>query len=93
MEPVIRNIKNVFKGAGIPTHLISVDDNPPTCTLTHSVIEPGKSSSRHAHPWEHEVYILEGSGVLLGDGKEYAIKAILAESAERPWPPGLFPRG
>lgn len=74
MEPVIRNIKNLFKGAGTPARLISVDDNPPTCTLTYSVIDPGKSSTRHIHPWEHEAYILEGSGVLLCDGKEYAIK-------------------
>ena len=54
--------------------LISLDDNPATCTLTYSVIEPGKTSSHHIHPWEHEVYILEGSGVLVCDGKEYPVK-------------------
>jgi quercetin dioxygenase-like cupin family protein len=42
--------------------------------MTYSVIEPGKTSSHHIHPWEHEVYILEGSGVLVCDGKEYPVK-------------------
>ena len=41
--------------------------------MTYSVIEPGKTSSHHIHPWEHEVYILEGSGVLVCDGKEYPV--------------------
>jgi quercetin dioxygenase-like cupin family protein len=75
MEPVIRNFKSIFKGTGIPsTRLISIDDKPPTCTMTYSVIEPGKTSTHHIHPWEHELYILEGSGVLVCDGKEYPIK-------------------
>lgn len=54
--------------------LISLDDNPPTCTLSYSVIEPGETSSHHIHEWEHEVYILEGSGVLVCDGTEYPVK-------------------
>jgi quercetin dioxygenase-like cupin family protein len=75
MEPVIRNVKSIFKVSGIPgTRLISIEDKPPTCTMTYSVIEPGKTSPHHIHPWECEVYILEGSGVLVCDGKEYPIK-------------------
>jgi quercetin dioxygenase-like cupin family protein len=74
MEPVIRNVKDVFQGAGISARMISIDDKPPTCTMTYSVIEPGKTSVHHIHPWEHEVYILEGSGVLVQDGKEYPVK-------------------
>jgi quercetin dioxygenase-like cupin family protein len=54
--------------------LIALDDGAATCTMTYSAIEPGKTSSHHIHPWEHEVYILEGSGVLLCDGKEYPVK-------------------
>jgi quercetin dioxygenase-like cupin family protein len=74
MEPLIRNVEGVFKRAGIAARLISIDDKPPTCTMTYSVIEPGKTSVHHIHPWEHEVYILEGSGVLVQDGKEYPIR-------------------
>ena len=42
--------------------------------MTYSVIDPGKTSAHHIHAWEHEVYILEGSGVLVCDGKEDAIR-------------------
>jgi quercetin dioxygenase-like cupin family protein len=74
MEPVIRNYRSLYQQGGGPVRLISMDDNPATCTMTYSVIEPGKTSSHHIHPWEHEVYILEGSGVLVCDGKEYPVK-------------------
>ena len=74
MEPVIRNYRSVYQPGGAAARLISLDDNPATCTMTYSVIEPGKTSAHHIHSWEHEVYILEGSGVLVCDGKEYAIR-------------------
>jgi len=73
LEPVIRNYRSLHQ-PGTPARLISLEDNPPTCTMTYSVIEPGKTSSHHIHPWEHEVYIIEGSGVLVCDGKEYPVK-------------------
>jgi quercetin dioxygenase-like cupin family protein len=74
VEPVIRNYRGIYQPGGPSARLISLDDNPLTCTMTYSVIEPGKTSSHHIHPWEHEVYILEGSGVLVCDGKEYPVK-------------------
>ena len=74
MEPVIRNYRSVSQPGGAAARLISLDDNPATCTMTYSVIEPGKTSAHHIHPWEHEVYILEGSGVLVCDGQEYPIR-------------------
>ncbi|MDA0262614.1 MAG: cupin domain-containing protein [Chloroflexi bacterium] len=73
MEPVIRNFRTFEPGQ--PARLISLDDNPPTCTMSYSVIEPGKTSSHHIHKWEHEVYIMEGVGTLHCDGKEYPVKA------------------
>ena len=73
VEPVIRNATNLAReGEGV--RLIGLEQHPPTCTMSYSVIEPGKTSSHHIHPWEHEVYILEGSGVLVCDGKEYPIE-------------------
>ena len=72
MEPVIRNFSS-FE-AGQPARLISLDDNPPTCTMSYSVIEPGQTSAHHIHQWEHEVYIIEGSGTLICDGKEYPVR-------------------
>ena len=51
-----------------------LEDNPPTCTMTYSEIYPGRTSSHHLHPWEHEVYIIRGSGVLVCDGVEYPVR-------------------
>ena len=64
MEPIIRNIRDHFDGINA-ARLINLDDNPPTCTLSYSQIEPGKTSSHHIHEWEHEVYIIEGTGLSL----------------------------
>src|SRR5215510_5958093 len=36
-------------------------------------IYPDKTNTHHTHPWEHEVYILKGSGTLVCDGKEYPV--------------------
>lgn len=34
--------------------------------MRHFEIAPGGHTPRHSHPWEHEVFILEGKGVVLG---------------------------
>ena len=60
MDPIIRNVKDVFSPEGSPGRLVTLDDNPPTCTMTYSEIKPGETSSHHIHPWEHEIYIIEG---------------------------------
>ena len=72
MEPVIRNVKDVFDGTR--ARLVNLDDKPPTCTMTYSEIQPEGTSSHHIHEWEHEVYIIQGSGTLICDGKEYPVK-------------------
>ncbi len=80
MEPVIRNYRSLLKagsafGDGFDSlKLISLEDAPPTCIVNYQIIGPGKTSFHHLHPWEHEVYILEGSGVLVCDGKEYPVR-------------------
>ena len=74
MEPVIRNVRDVFDGTRA-ARLINLDDNPPTCTMTYSEIPPDGTSPHHIHEWEHEVYIIGGSGTLVCDGKDYPVKA------------------
>ncbi len=74
MEPLIRSLNDAYNAADRRARLVALDDNPPTCTLTYSKIPPGGTSSHHIHPWEHEVYIIEGSGTLVCDGKEYPVK-------------------
>ena len=38
-------------------------------------MEPGGYSPFHSHTWEHEVFILEGEGVVVGGGEERKFKA------------------
>ncbi|MDH5783414.1 MAG: cupin domain-containing protein, partial [Candidatus Bathyarchaeota archaeon] len=33
-------------------------------------MEPGGYSPFHSHPWEHEVFILEGEGLVVGERQE-----------------------
>lgn len=75
MEPVIRSHKGLFEPHGASARLVWLDDNPPTCTMTYLEIDPGKTSPHHIHEWEHEVYIIEGTGTLMCDGKDYPVRA------------------
>lgn len=53
--------------------LIGLEHGAPNVVLRHFEVEAGGHTPRHAHPWEHEVYILAGSGTLRTDGAETAL--------------------
>jgi quercetin dioxygenase-like cupin family protein len=50
--------------------LIGPDDNAPTFNMRMFELAPGGHTPRHAHDWEHEVYILSGEGAVYADGEE-----------------------
>ena len=68
MEPVIRNVE----GASNP--ILGTSDGVPNYVMLYVQHEPGASSAHHTHAWEHQAFIVEGSGILWVDGKEYPIK-------------------
>ena len=74
MDPVIRNFRSVYTPGGPAARLIWLDDNPPTCVMLYSEIHPDQASAHHTHPWEHEIYIIEGAGTLFCDGREYPVR-------------------
>ena len=43
--------------------VINAGDGAPNFCMRVFEVEPGSSTPYHTHPWEHEVYILEGEGV------------------------------
>jgi len=49
--------------------LISKDMGAENFAMRHIEIDPQGHSPLHSHPWEHEIFILEGEGVVT-DGKE-----------------------
>lgn len=38
-------------------------------------MDPGGYSPLHSHPWEHEVFILEGEGTVFSGGEEHKFRA------------------
>ena len=51
-------------GAGGVTIRVLMGDNvgAPNFTLRHFEVAPGGHTPFHAHPWEHEVFVLSGKG-------------------------------
>ena len=45
--------------------LISAEDGAPNFHMRRFELSPGGNTPRHSHPWEHEVYVLEGEGTVL----------------------------
>ncbi len=35
---------------------------------------PGGHTSYHTHPWEHEIFVKKGRGILVSEGKQHAIE-------------------
>ena len=49
---------------------ISEKDGAPNFSMRVIEVEPAGHSPYHKHPWEHEVFILEGSGFLIQGEKK-----------------------
>ena len=41
--------------------------------VRHCEVESGGYSPFHSHPWEHEIYVIEGNGTALGERKPESI--------------------
>ena len=55
--------------------LIGEPDGAPSFSMRHFEIAPGGHTPKHSHAHEHEVYVLEGVGVVLEGDREHAIEA------------------
>ncbi len=53
--------------------LITEEKGAPNFAMRQFTVEPGGSTPHHTHPWEHEVYVLSGSGVVFGEGGKEAV--------------------
>ncbi|MDY6863732.1 MAG: cupin domain-containing protein [Thermodesulfobacteriota bacterium] len=54
--------------------LISEKDGARNFIMRLFEIEPGGHTPLHKHPWEHEVFIKEGEGVLVIEKRELPLK-------------------
>ena len=54
--------------------LLAAPEGAPTFALRRFTLQPGGRTPRHAHPWEHEVYVLRGGGVVETEDGETALQ-------------------
>jgi len=53
--------------------LITDKDGAPTFAMRLFEVEPGGHIPAHKHPWEHEIFILEGEGRIRIGNNEYNV--------------------
>jgi quercetin dioxygenase-like cupin family protein len=62
--------------------LVGPDDGAPSFSMRHFEVAPGGHTPRHTHGYEHEVFILEGTGVAFGAGGEQPLRPGVAVYVE-----------
>ena len=55
--------------------LIAKDTGAPNFAMRLFEMKPGGYSPLHTHPWEHEVFVLEGEGIVVGEDEERRFRA------------------
>ena len=57
----------------IKREVITAKDGAPHFCMRVFEVEPGSTTPSHSHPWEHEIFILYGQGVVIGEQGETSI--------------------
>ncbi len=66
-----RQVKAITAAPGVTMRVVSGPaEKAPTFVMRVFEIQPGSATPLHAHPWEHETFVLAGKGVLRSGGKE-----------------------
>jgi quercetin dioxygenase-like cupin family protein len=55
--------------------LLNESDGAPTFAMRQFEVAPGGHTPRHSHDYEHEVFVLEGSGVVFEGDKQHKLAA------------------
>lgn len=55
--------------------LVSESDGAPTFAMRQFQVDVEGHTPRHSHPYEHEVFVLEGQGVVYEGNVEHPLKA------------------
>jgi quercetin dioxygenase-like cupin family protein len=55
--------------------LIGDCDGAPNFAMRQFELAPGGHTPKHSHPYEHEVYVLEGEGLVLEGDHEHRLQA------------------
>ena len=55
--------------------LVSEKDGAPNFAMRQFEVAPGGYTPKHSHPYEHEVFVLEGEGLVLEGDREHRLAA------------------
>jgi quercetin dioxygenase-like cupin family protein len=55
--------------------LVGEKDGAPNFAMRQFEVAPGGYTPRHSHPYEHEVFVLEGQGVVYSGDQPHRLKA------------------
>ena len=55
--------------------LVGERDEAPNFVMRHFEVQPGGHTPRHQHPYEHEVYVLDGSGEVYEGDQVHSLRA------------------
>jgi quercetin dioxygenase-like cupin family protein len=71
-----RQVQATKPAAGVTMRILAGPaEKAPTFVMRHFEFEPGAAMPFHAHPWEHEFFVLEGKGKLrISGGKELPLE-------------------
>jgi quercetin dioxygenase-like cupin family protein len=66
-----RDVQGTEAAPGVVMHVVSGPaEGAPTYVMRLFEIQPGSATPHHAHPWEHELFMVSGEGRMLsGDAK------------------------
>ena len=53
--------------------VIAKQDGAPNFSMRVFELQPGGYSPHHSHAWEHEVFVLKGSGAVVRDGQDVPV--------------------
>jgi quercetin dioxygenase-like cupin family protein len=66
-----RQVKAITAAPGVTMRVVAGPaEKAPTFVMRVFEIQSGSSTPLHAHPWEHEVFVLAGKGILRSEGRE-----------------------
>lgn len=70
-----REVKGIAAAPGVTMRIVAGPaEKAPTFVMRVFEIEPNCATPLHTHPWEHEVFTLEGKGVLRSGNKGIPLK-------------------
>jgi quercetin dioxygenase-like cupin family protein len=55
--------------------LVGEEDGAPNFAMRQFEVDPGGFTPRHSHPYEHEVFVLEGQGVVMEGEVTHELRA------------------